>query len=130
MRSTLFALLVLTPAALAYDKVCAVKALGRGLDDGPNINAAFKECSQNAAIILDNYYSVNTLLLTEGLSHVDVLLSGTGETSYLPLALYCLKTVYVIVQYTPNIAYWSPNSLYLAFQNALVLPLNALFALA
>lgn len=79
--------------------LCAVKSLGGGLDDGPNINAAFKECSENAVILLDSYYSVNTLLLTEGLNHVDVVLSGT-------------------VQYTPNIAYWSPHSLYLTFQNS------------
>ncbi|CCL99569.1 uncharacterized protein FIBRA_01587 [Fibroporia radiculosa] len=95
----LLSFLLLAVAAAAYEKICAVKALGGGRDDGPSINAAFQECSENSMIILDSYYSVNTLLLTEGLDHVDVLLSGT-------------------VQYTPNIAYWSPNSLYLTYQNA------------
>ncbi|EED84983.1 hypothetical protein POSPLDRAFT_105711 [Postia placenta Mad-698-R] len=99
MHARFLTCLLLASAAWAYEKLCAVKSLGGGLDDGPNINAAFKECSENAVILLDNYYSVNTLLLTEGLNHVDVVLSGT-------------------VQYTPNIAYWSPNSLYLTFQNS------------
>jgi len=99
MFTAALTLISLAASALAWDTVCAVKPLGGGQDDGPNINAAFEECSNNAAIILDGYYSVNTLLMAEGLSHVDIVLSGT-------------------VQYTPNIAYWSPNSLYLTFQNA------------
>ncbi|KZT03751.1 glycoside hydrolase family 28 protein [Laetiporus sulphureus 93-53] len=85
--------------ALAWDKVCVVEPLGGGRDDGPSINDAFSECSSNAAVILYSYYSVNTLLKTEGLKNVDIVLSGT-------------------VQYTPNIAYWSPNSLYMTYQNA------------
>ncbi|TFY58043.1 hypothetical protein EVJ58_g6663 [Rhodofomes roseus] len=99
MFKVVLVLVSLAARALAWDTVCAVKPLGGGQDDGPNINAAFEECSSNAAIILDGYYSVNTLLLAKGLSHVDIVLSGT-------------------VQYTPNIAYWSPNSLYLTYQNA------------
>ncbi|PCH35371.1 glycoside hydrolase family 28 protein [Wolfiporia cocos MD-104 SS10] len=98
MLRGLVATLSLATAALAYDRVCTVVPLGRGQDDGPAINSAFKECSENAAIVLDGYYSVNTLLLNEGLKHVDIILSGT-------------------VQYTPDIAYWSPNSLYLSYQN-------------
>ena len=69
----------LAAAALAWDTICAVKPLGGGRDDGPSINAAFEKCSSNAAIILDGYYSVNTLLLAQNLSHVDIVLSGTGE---------------------------------------------------
>ncbi|PCH35370.1 hypothetical protein WOLCODRAFT_80111 [Wolfiporia cocos MD-104 SS10] len=99
MLRGLLATVSLAAAAFAYDRVCTVVPLGGGQDDGPTINAAFKECSENAAVVLDSYYSVNTLLLTEGLSHVDIILNGT-------------------VQYTPDIAYWSPNSLYLTFQNA------------
>ncbi|KAI0732704.1 pectin lyase-like protein [Fomitopsis betulina] len=92
-----FALFALTTSA--YERVCRVIPLGGGQDDGPTINRIFAECASEATIVLDGYYSVNTLLLTGGLNHVDVLLSGT-------------------VQYTPDIAYWSPNSLYLTFQNA------------
>ncbi|KAI0792449.1 pectin lyase-like protein [Abortiporus biennis] len=80
-------------------KTCTVKALGGGQDDGPNILAAFKACSSNAIINLDTYYLVDTLLLTTGLDNVDINLSGT-------------------VQYTPDIAKWSPQSLFLTYQNA------------
>lgn len=73
------ALVYLATTALAWDTICAVKPLGGGRDDGPSINAAFENCSNNAAIILDGYYSVNTLLLAQNLSHVDIVLSGTGK---------------------------------------------------
>ena len=73
------ALVSLAATALAWDTICAVKPLGGGRDDGPGINAAFEKCSSNAAIILDGYYSVNTLLLAQNLSHVDIVLSGTGK---------------------------------------------------
>lgn len=63
----------------AYERVCRVIPLGGGQDDGPTINRIFAECASEATIVLDGYYSVNTLLLTGGLNHVDVLLSGTGE---------------------------------------------------
>ena len=69
----------LTATALAWETICAVKPLGGGRDDGPGINAAFEKCSSDAAIILDGYYSVNTLLLAQNLSHVDIVLSGTGK---------------------------------------------------
>ena len=74
----------LAAAALAWDTICAVKPLGGGRDDGPSINAAFEKCSSNAAIILDGYYSVNTLLLAQNLSHVDIVLSGTGKYEIMP----------------------------------------------
>ena len=80
---TSLALLVLT--ASAYEKVCRVSPLGGGQDDGPTINSVFSECASEATIVLDGYYSVNTLLLTEGLNHVDILLSGTGEHFVLPV---------------------------------------------
>lgn len=80
---TSLALLALT--ASAYEKVCRVTPLGGGQDDGPTINSVFSECASEATIVLDGYYSVNTLLLTEGLNHVDILLSGTGERLVFPL---------------------------------------------
>lgn len=73
------ALVSLATTALAWHTICAVKPLGGGRDDGPSINAAFEKCSENAAIILDGYYSVNTLLLAQNLRHVDIVLSGTGK---------------------------------------------------
>ncbi|KZT03747.1 glycoside hydrolase family 28 protein [Laetiporus sulphureus 93-53] len=99
MISLSIVLFFLATAAVAYDNVCTVVPLGGGRDDGPSINDAFAECATNSKIVLGSYYSVNTLLENDGLSNVDIELSGT-------------------VQYTPNIAYWSPNSLYLTYQNA------------
>ncbi|KAI9065287.1 glycoside hydrolase family 28 protein [Trametes sanguinea] len=80
-------------------KTCEVPAKGAGQDDGPTINSVFKKCSRNSKIVLDKYYVVDTLLQTEGLDNVEIELSGT-------------------VQYTPDIAKWSPQSLYLVYQNA------------
>ncbi|KAI0918829.1 hypothetical protein AcW1_009462 [Taiwanofungus camphoratus] len=99
MRATLLSLVSLAATALAWERICAVKPLGGGQDDGPNINKAFRDCSQNAAIILDRYYVVDTLLMATGLDNVDIVLSG-------------------VLQYTPDIAKWSPDSLYLTYQNA------------
>ncbi|KAI0760371.1 pectin lyase-like protein [Fomes fomentarius] len=87
-------------AALALARrSCKVPAIGGGEDDGPAINAAFKRCAKKSRVVLDKYYVVDTLLLTEDLDDVQIELSGT-------------------VQYTPDIARWSPQSLYLTYQNA------------
>ena len=83
MLASLTSLALLALTASAYDRVCRVTPLGGGQDDGPTINSVFSECASEATIVLDGYYSVNTLLLTEGLDHVDILLSGTGEQSIL-----------------------------------------------
>ena len=81
MFAKLFALSTLLALVLArrpQPKTCVVPAIGGGEDDGPAILAAFKECSRNAKIVLDKYYVVDTLLLTENLENVEVELSGTG----------------------------------------------------
>ncbi|GBE83849.1 Probable exopolygalacturonase [Sparassis crispa] len=88
----------LVTVALAQ-KVCEVVPLGGNEDDGPAINSAFEDCSQNATVVLDQYYSVDSLLYTANLSNVTIVLSGT-------------------VQYTPDIAKWSPGSYYMTYQNA------------
>ncbi|KAH9941722.1 pectin lyase-like protein [Epithele typhae] len=80
-------------------KTCSVPAIGGGEDDGPTINKVFKTCSTHSRIVLDKYYVVDTLLLTKDLNDVEIELSGT-------------------VQYTPDIAKWSPQSLFLTYQNA------------
>ncbi|EIN05315.1 hypothetical protein PUNSTDRAFT_146014 [Punctularia strigosozonata HHB-11173 SS5] len=102
MRTQLFQA-VLAAVSVAGPAVavltCKVKALGAGQDDGPNILAAFERCGKNGRITLDEYYVVDTLLLTTGLKNVEIDLSGT-------------------VQYTPDIAKWSPQSLFLTYQNA------------
>ncbi|CAL1699407.1 unnamed protein product [Somion occarium] len=95
LRLVLAALLSTAVARLT----CDVKNLGGGQDDGPNILAAFKRCAKNGRITLDKYYVVDTLLLTDGLDDVEIDLSGT-------------------LQYTPDIAKWSPQSLFLTYQNA------------
>jgi len=78
---------------------CNVAHLGGGRDDGPAINAAFERCAKNGKVVLDQYYSVDSLLFTTGLDDVEIELSGT-------------------LQYTPDIAKWSPQSYFLTYQNA------------
>ncbi|KAI0642765.1 pectin lyase-like protein [Trametes meyenii] len=111
MLAHIFAIFLWLALALARDirKTCRVPAIGGGEDDGPAINAAFERCARNAKIVLDKYYVVDTLLLTRGLQNVEIELSGTGD-SY--------SAVSCVVQYTPDIAKWSPQSLYLTYQNA------------
>lgn len=58
---------------------CKVPHLGGGQDDGPAINAAFKRCAKNGKVVLDKYYSVDSLLFTTGLDDVEIELSGTGQ---------------------------------------------------
>lgn len=77
---------------------CRVVPIGGGQDDGPNILTALEQCNNGGTVVLDSYYVVNTVLVTD-LQDVNIELSGT-------------------LQYTPNIAYWSPNSLFLTYQNA------------
>ncbi|KAG6372109.1 glycoside hydrolase family 28 protein [Boletus reticuloceps] len=91
-------LLALVPVVFAVN-TCKVIPIGGGQDDGPNIIDAFDTCKSGGTIVLDKYYVVNTVLVITGLQDVSIELSG-------------------VVQYTPNIAYWSPNSYYLEFQNA------------
>ncbi|KAL1949040.1 hypothetical protein VTO73DRAFT_10846 [Trametes versicolor] len=98
MLANFVALLFLSALAVAR-RTCKVPAIGGGEDDGPAINAAFERCSKNAKVVLDKYYVVDTLLLTKDLDDVEIELSGT-------------------VQYTPDIAKWSPQSLFLVYQNA------------
>ncbi|KAH9852246.1 pectin lyase-like protein [Lenzites betulinus] len=95
----IFLALIFLASISAARRTCKVEAIGGGEDDGPAINAAFERCSKNAKVVLDKYYVVDTLLLTKGLDDVEIELSGT-------------------VQYTPDIAKWSPQSLYLVYQNA------------
>jgi len=98
MRTT--ALILTSLAAVASARLtCTVKPLGGGQDDGPNILAAFKRCAKKGRVTLDKYYVVDTLLLTTGLDDVEIELTGT-------------------VQYTPDIAKWSPQSYYMTYQNA------------
>ncbi|KAG9312450.1 pectin lyase fold/virulence factor [Chiua virens] len=96
-------LLSLALAASPYVSVdgntCAVIHIGGGQDDGPNIIDAFDLCKCGGTIVLDRYYVVNTVLVITGLQDVNIQLSG-------------------VVQYTPNIAYWSPNAYYMEYQNA------------
>jgi hypothetical protein len=63
---------------------CKVPHLGGGRDDGPAINAAFERCAKGGKVVLDQYYSVDTLLFTTGLDDVEIELSGTGMCSILP----------------------------------------------
>ncbi|KAH7915770.1 glycoside hydrolase family 28 protein [Hygrophoropsis aurantiaca] len=78
---------------------CTVVPLGGGQDDGPNILSALAQCNNGGTVVLNQYYVVGTVLVTNGLKDIGIKLSG-------------------VVQYTPDIAYWSPNSLYLTYQNA------------
>ncbi|KAG9041854.1 hypothetical protein FS837_011650 [Tulasnella sp. UAMH 9824] len=89
-------------------KTCHVQALGGGQDDSSSIISAFNQCQNNSIIILDGNYTVGRLLVTT-FNNVEIKLTGS-------------------LQYTNDISYWSPNSLYLrthilpitlsAYQNA------------
>ncbi len=78
MLTKSFTLALLAALALAR-RTCKVPAIGGGEDDGPAINAAFKRCAKKSRVVLDKYYVVDTLLLTEDLDDVQIELSGTGE---------------------------------------------------
>ncbi|KIL00164.1 glycoside hydrolase family 28 protein [Paxillus rubicundulus Ve08.2h10] len=89
----------LSPQVKVAKNTCTVVSLGGGQDDGPNILYAFETCRSGGTIVLDQSYVVNTVLVTSGLKNVRIELSG-------------------VVQYTPNIPYWSLNSYFLEYQNA------------
>lgn len=111
------ALLLASLVAVASARLsCKVKPLGGGQDDGPNILAAFKRCAKKGRVTLDKYYVVDTLLMTTGLDDIEIELSGVGKacsSGAIQLVLTCFA-----VQYTPDIAKWSPQSYYLTYQNA------------
>jgi len=69
--------------------------MGGGQDDGPNLLYAFDLCGSYALIELPGYYTVNTVLSTN-LTNVEVRLSGA-------------------ISYVPDIAYWSPNSIFMTY---------------
>jgi len=89
----------ISASVVKVNNTCTVVPVPSGGDDGPSILSAFAQCGQNGKIVLDKYYSVNTVLNTTGLNNVSIELSG-------------------YLQYTPDIAYWSPNSIFLTYQNA------------
>ncbi|EJU00154.1 hypothetical protein DACRYDRAFT_127566 [Dacryopinax primogenitus] len=91
--------LAVSASVVKVHRMCHVVPVGKGGDDGPSILSAFNQCGQNGKIVLDQYYSVNTVLNTTGLNNVHIELSG-------------------VLQDTPDIAYWSPNSIFLTYQNA------------
>ena len=65
---------------VSANKECHVhhSAIGADGDAGPAINAAFQNCSRHGKVILDGFYTVNTLLFTTNLTGVEVQLSGTS----------------------------------------------------
>lgn len=65
---------------VAANKECHVRHrdIGPDGDAGPAINAAFQNCSRHGKVILDGFYTVNTLLFTTNLTGVEVQLSGTS----------------------------------------------------
>lgn len=120
-------LLALLPVALAASHVkvdgstCTVTPIGGGQDDGPNIIRAFDACKSGGTIVLDRYYVVNTVLVITGLQDVKIEFSSVGASRSLNTRSASIQSTYLsAVQYTANIAYWSPNSYYMEFQNAYV----------
>ena len=110
--------LALTCVSASPRLTCNVPHVGGGHDDGPAINAAFKQCAKGGKVVLDQYYSVDSLLFTTGLDDVEVELSGTGEQFCFGIGSLIKHTIHVTVQYTPDIAKWSPQSYYLTYQNS------------
>jgi hypothetical protein len=84
MFVSVFTILPLLPLVFATPhyprdgQQCIVKSLGGGQDDGPNINAAFKNCAAGGTVVLHEHYVVDTLLMTTGLKNVNIELSGVG----------------------------------------------------
>jgi galacturan 1,4-alpha-galacturonidase len=106
-------------ATLAVARLsCKVPSLGGGRDDGPAINAAFQRCAKNGKITLDKYYLVDSLLLTTELDDVEIELSGMRESYLIIDDIVFFDTLEV--QYSADIAKWSPQSYFLQYQNALV----------
>jgi galacturan 1,4-alpha-galacturonidase len=115
MRASAFAALAALAHLAAARLTCVVNGLGGGQDDGPNILTAFNRCGKNGKITLAGYYSVDTLLLTTGLDNVEIELSGTRASCLSPTCWAVLIMPHLLsVQYTPNIAKWSPQSYFLS----------------
>ena len=64
---------------VAADDECHVRHVGAGTDAGPAINDAFKRCGRHGKVTLDDFYTVDTLLYTTDLHHVEIELSGTSK---------------------------------------------------
>ena len=113
MLAKFLALASLAAVSLAHNthntrKTCEVPAKGAGQDDGPTINSVFKKCSHNSKIVLDKYYVVDTLLLTQNLDNVEIELSGTGE---LDQAFFKINVAHVFACSQFNTHRTSPNGL-------------------
>ncbi|KAJ9098624.1 hypothetical protein QFC21_004271 [Naganishia friedmannii] len=78
---------------------CTVHPLGGAQDDGPALLIAFEKCRSNSIINLPGPLYTVEKVLNSTLFNTTINLDG-------------------IIQYTPNITYWSPNSIYLEYQNA------------
>ncbi|KAL7414444.1 pectin lyase-like protein [Mrakia frigida] len=91
-------LLSLVTSVVALPKSTNPQPLGRAQDDSPALIYAFSVCSNKATIELPGHYTVGRVLNTT-LTDVDINLTGT-------------------IQYTADMAYWSPASIFLTYQNA------------
>jgi hypothetical protein len=106
---------------------CTVTPLGGAEDDSSAILYAFNElCHTDSTIELPGSYVVGKALNTT-LSRVTVNLrcarrcralpDAHGQDDLLTLAIDRLRTSRSgKIQYTPDIAYWSPNSIFLSYQ--------------
>ena len=65
---------------VAGKKECHVEHSSSGSDAGPAINAAFQKCARGGKVILDGFYTVDTLLFTTGLT--DVAIEPSGSSKY------------------------------------------------
>ncbi|KAI1266484.1 polygalacturonase [Xylariaceae sp. FL1019] len=111
-RQTLISILVrvllLAGLAAADPKTttCTIQAKGDGSDDGPVIQAAFDECSENAYIIFEEKtYNINSTLNTTNLLNVEVQLRGylkwSDDTTYwlnhsMPVGYQNMSTVWFL----------------------------------
>ncbi|KAJ3338221.1 hypothetical protein HDU83_008242 [Entophlyctis luteolus] len=89
---------VAPPARIARTKVCAVAALGNNQDDGPQIQAAARNCSGGTVVLDGNYFIASYTDLT-GLSSVDFDISGT-------------------IQFYNDVDYWQSNAFKIVYQNS------------
>ncbi|KAF9871494.1 glycoside hydrolase family 28 protein [Colletotrichum karsti] len=88
---------VLSLVSSAAGLTCQVA--GGASDDSPAILAALKQCNNGGTVVLDNTYTIGSVLKTDALSNIAIQLSGT-------------------ISLSTDLNYWQKNSIQLGYQDA------------
>lgn len=81
------AVLLALVLAVNCERECHIPHHDSGSDAGPAINAAFKRCARHGKVVLDDFYTVDTLLFTTNLTDVEIEFSGTSKCYALFISL-------------------------------------------